>query len=112
MKDLQQLYGKYWKLFSTLDFTDSIPDNSVPEKHIHFLKLLSSVGNSATSVFDLNKMDHVFISDNYATLLGYDLEAALREGGSYFDKDYRKTEGCKHGPGNSICRENRTDYMI
>ncbi|MFU8843228.1 MAG: LuxR C-terminal-related transcriptional regulator [Bacteroidales bacterium] len=88
MKDLQQLYQEYWKLLSTQDFTGSIPDDSVLEKHIQLLKLLSSVGNSAISVFDLNKKDHVFISDNYSTLFGYDLEVASREGWSYFDKDY------------------------
>jgi hypothetical protein len=45
MKDLQQLYQEYWKLLNTHDFTASILDDSVLEKHIQFLKLLSSVGN-------------------------------------------------------------------
>jgi DNA-binding CsgD family transcriptional regulator/PAS domain-containing protein len=88
MKDIQQLYQEYWELLNTQDFTGSILDDSVLNKHIQFLKLLSSVGNSAISIFDLNKKDHVLISDNYATLFGYDLEIASREGWSYFDKDY------------------------
>jgi len=89
MKELQDLYQEYWELLSQQHFIESDIEYSVVLDHIKFLNQLDKLGNSAISIFDLNKRDHVYISENYASIFGYDLQEVEKEGWSFFDKDYQ-----------------------
>lgn len=88
MEDIGKLYKEYWELLDRQTFDTAKLDYSVADRHIRFLKQLDVVGNSAISIFDLFKRDHIYISGNYATLFGYDLDQVNAEGWQYFDKDY------------------------
>jgi DNA-binding CsgD family transcriptional regulator len=88
MKGLQDLYQEYWELLNTQQFKEADLDFTVLKNHINFLEQLDKVGNSAISIFDLNKKDHVYISENYGSIFGYDLQEVEKEGWSFFDKDY------------------------
>ena len=88
MKGLQELYQEYWELLNQQHFIEADLDFSVLENHINFLEQLDRVGNSAISIFDLSKKDHVFMSKNYGSIFGYDLQEIEKEGWSFFDKDY------------------------
>jgi DNA-binding CsgD family transcriptional regulator len=88
MEKLGQLYQKYRELLDSQRFIEEDLDYAILEGHIRFLDQLDKLGNSAISIFDLHKRDHVFISGNYATLFGYDLKEIEKEGWQFFDKDY------------------------
>lgn len=47
-------------------------DYSILNRHISFLENLSVVQNSFVSIFDLAKMEHAYLSPNFADLLGWD----------------------------------------
>ena len=72
MKGLQELYKEYWELLNKQHFIEVDLDYSVVNDYIQFLNQLDKLGNSAISIFDLNKRDHVYISPNYASIFGYD----------------------------------------
>jgi len=88
MEDLQRAYQEYWELLNSQKFIEEDLDYSILHDHIKFLKQLDEMGNSAISIFDMNKKDHVFVSNNFATIFGYDLEEVEREGWEIFDKDF------------------------
>lgn len=60
-------------------------DYSILDKHIDFLESIKSVHNSAISIFDLAKMQHVYVSSVFEGLLGWDLEEARKPGNVYID---------------------------
>lgn len=88
MKGLQELYKEYWELLNTQQFQETEMDYSLLKNHIKFLDQLDKLGNSAISIFDMNKKDHVYISKNYASIFGYNLQEVEKEGWEIFDKDY------------------------
>ncbi len=47
-------------------------DYSILKTHIRFIESLSEIHNSVVSIFDLSKMDHVYLSPNYSGLLGWE----------------------------------------
>lgn len=60
-------------------------DYSVLARHAQMLEALSAINNSAISVFDFSRRDHVYISENYADIFGFDRRRATNEGVKYFD---------------------------
>ncbi|MGV8135632.1 MAG: LuxR C-terminal-related transcriptional regulator [Mangrovibacterium sp.] len=60
-------------------------DCSVLDRHIQFLESIKSVHNSAISIFDLARRQHVYLSSTFETLLGWDLEEAGKPGHTYID---------------------------
>ena len=72
-------------LWHNLKFNDAQLDYSVLERHIQFLESIKSVHNSAISIFDLARMQHVYLSSAFETLLGWDLEEAGKPGHAYID---------------------------
>ncbi|MBP6979171.1 MAG: LuxR family transcriptional regulator [Lentimicrobiaceae bacterium] len=85
---MDRLFQQYWELLDQQHFIEADLDYSIVDEYITFLHQLDQLGNSAISIFDLFKRDHVFISGNYASIFGYDLEEAEKEGWRFFDKDY------------------------
>jgi DNA-binding CsgD family transcriptional regulator len=60
-------------------------DCSILDRHIQFLESIKSVHNSAISIFDLARRQHVYLSSTFETLLGWDLEEASKPGHIYID---------------------------
>jgi len=60
-------------------------DYSILDRHIQFLESIKSVHNSAISIFDLARRQHVYLSSTFETLLGWDLEQAGKPGHAYID---------------------------
>jgi len=61
-------------------------DYSILNQHISFLESLSIVQNSFVSIFDLAKMEHAYLSANFADLLGWDPEKVLSPENEYIDQ--------------------------
>lgn len=49
-------------------------DYSILDQHIRFIESLSVLHNSVVSIFDLSRMEHVYLSPNFSDLLGWDPE--------------------------------------
>lgn len=60
-------------------------DYSILDDHIAFLESIKKVHNSAVSIYDMSKMQHVYISSTFEDLLGWDLEEAAKPGHEYID---------------------------
>lgn len=60
-------------------------DYSILDNHIGFLESIKLVHNSAISIFDLAKMQHVYVSSKFEGLLGWDLVEARKPGHEYID---------------------------
>ncbi len=88
MEELQKLYQEYSDLLDEQQFDERALDYSILNHHIRFLDQLDDLGNSAVSIFDLHKKDHVYISKNYAIIFGYDLEEIKREEWDFLDRDF------------------------
>lgn len=85
MNNIQQLLQEYHQVLSMQHIVEDVLDYARLDEHLPFLKQLDTIGNSAVSVFDLFKKEHVFVSSGFGTMLGYDLERVEQEGNSYFD---------------------------
>lgn len=67
------------------DFNPGKLDYSILEKHIQFLESIKMVHNSAISIFDLYRMQHVYVSSTFEGLLGWNIEEAQKPGHEYID---------------------------
>lgn len=83
---LQKLYSEYSELLDQFNFREEDLDYSVLPKIIEMLQKLNVVESSNISVFDLYKREHIYISSGFASQLGWDLEAAEKEGAAYMDR--------------------------
>ena len=82
-EEAQKLYSRYLELMASLSISENDIDYSVLQKHRHYLSYMSQVENSAITIFDLYKKEHVFASYNFNNLFGYDMKE-LEEGGNEF----------------------------
>ena len=73
-------------VFDKQDFSDSHLDYKILEKHIRFFDQLDVVGNSAISIFDLFRQEHVYLSAKFESTFGFQIERAKKEGNAYFNK--------------------------
>lgn len=74
MTDKSDIEKIYFVLLNSTKFDENNLDYAIVEKHIHTSNLISQLGNSGVSIFDLNRKQHLFYSFNFAELLGYQLE--------------------------------------
>lgn len=61
-------------------------DYSILKEHIRFLESLNVVHNSVVSIFDLAEMEHVYLSPNFADLLGWDQEKIAAPDNEYINQ--------------------------
>ncbi len=85
MTEIEKLYKEYYKVLNKQVFNEKNLDYKQLQKHIDFLIQLDVIENSSISIFDLNKKEHIFISQNYSKMLGYNIEEAEKQGNSYFN---------------------------
>ena len=64
---------EYYRTLSLQDFNEDLLDYNILKKHKEVLDVLAQIKNSAITVFDLHKKEHVYNSFNLASLFGYDL---------------------------------------
>jgi len=85
MDKLNRLFQKYNAVLEMQQFEADSLDYSLVEKHIEFLTRLDVIENSAISVFDLYKKEHVFVSANYSKMLRYNLAEFETKGNDFFN---------------------------
>ena len=83
--NLQQLFKEYESVMNAEKIDPEDLDYFVLEKHIEFLKKLDLIENSSISVFDVFKMEHVYVSTNFTRMLGYDLDEVKQQGNDFFN---------------------------
>ncbi len=75
----------YYHLLQQIKFDEQHLDYSLVTKHLDNLQTLSKIGNSAISVFDFFKKEHIFYSSNFGELLGYNLLEIENSGQQFID---------------------------
>lgn len=85
MGKLEDLQGRYFEMLSRQVFVESELDYAKFANYHPLLEQLSSIKNSAVSVFDMHKREHIFASYNFDTLYGYDRDRIKEEDSAYFD---------------------------
>ena len=85
MEEIQKLYQEYYELLNRQEFEEESLDYDLLDSHISFLKQMDAIDNSSISVFDMNKKEHIFVSNNYSKMLGYDLAEVAEQGNAFFD---------------------------
>ena len=60
-------------------------DYSILDKHIEFIRSLEKMHRSAISIFDMARQQHIYLSEHFEDLLGWDLEEARKPGHEYID---------------------------
>ncbi len=85
MDDITKLYQEYDMLLNQQQFDEKNLDYNKLKKHVAFLEQLDVIDSSALSIFDLNKKEHIYVSQNYSKMLGYNLAEAEKGGNAYFD---------------------------
>jgi DNA-binding CsgD family transcriptional regulator/PAS domain-containing protein len=84
-EELALLYEEYEELLNLQQFDPALLDYSILDGHRTFLEQLSRVENSAVTLFDMYKREHVFASYNFTSLLGYDPDGLETLTNEYFD---------------------------
>jgi len=82
---IKSINETYFQLLSRQTFVAEELDYSVLERHKPGLQKLAETTNSAISVFDLYKNTHVFLSSNFGSILGYNLQDFESEGEHFLD---------------------------
>jgi DNA-binding CsgD family transcriptional regulator len=81
MKESKDLNDKINQLFRKEEL-----DYSILNQHISFLESMSILQNSVVSIFDLAEMEHVYLSPNFADLLGWDPGKILSPENEYINQ--------------------------
>ena len=68
--ELSRRYQRYIELLDSFPFREEELDYGVLNRHLPFLERMDEVGNSAISVFDLYRREHVYTSPRYRERLG------------------------------------------
>lgn len=68
--ELSRRYQRYIELLKSFPFREEDLDYSVLDRHLPFLERMDEVGNSAISVSDLYRQEHVYTSPRYRERLG------------------------------------------
>lgn len=85
-KKTEQIFQEYYKLLAQQKFVEKELDYTILEKQKPLLDQIGMVSNSSITVFDLCKKKHVYVSANFDSSFGFDLEKAKAEEGTvYFD---------------------------
>jgi DNA-binding CsgD family transcriptional regulator len=82
---MQRLYQEYQELLSQQEFDAMALDYGKFEAYHPLLQQLSAIKNSGVTVFDLHQQRHIYISRNFESLFGYDIDRAIQEDSAYFD---------------------------
>jgi DNA-binding CsgD family transcriptional regulator len=76
---IEHLYKEYFEIYSHIKFDVREEDYKVLDYHIPLLRRLDVVDTSIISIFDLYQKKHVYLSKQFETVFGQDLEKAAEE---------------------------------
>lgn len=85
MDEIGKLYQEYIELLEQQDFKEVNLDYGLLNRHISFLREMDKIDSSSLSVFDMNKREHIYVSENYSKMLGYNLSDLEEQGNAFFD---------------------------
>ncbi len=74
---------KFYHLLNSQSFIEDELDYGIVNRHISLLKRLDKISPGVISVLDLFKKDHIYSSQKYESILGWDLQKAEAEGNAY-----------------------------
>jgi len=92
-KTIHQLYQEYYQLLSEIPYDGDSLDYSVLNKHVKYLDELSIGITGSASIFDMYKKDHVYLSDKFEDIFGWDMKRAKEEGLDYIDSRIHPDDG-------------------
>ncbi|MEI6409901.1 MAG: LuxR C-terminal-related transcriptional regulator [Bacteroidota bacterium] len=75
----------FFKYLSQFKFNEENLDYSILQKHTAALQVLSTIGNSGISVFDMSTCQVVFYSSNFGALLGFEPSDYEKIGQQFFE---------------------------
>jgi DNA-binding CsgD family transcriptional regulator len=81
MSEINDISNQIGQLFKKEEL-----DYSILNQHIQFLESLSVLQNSVVSIFDLAEMEHVYLSPNFADLLGWDQDKISSPDNEYINQ--------------------------
>ena len=84
-KEIESLHHRYFELMESQQIKEQNLDYSLLEKHKQFLTYMAKVDNSAITIFDMHKKEHVFVSYNFTSLFGYNLNEMEKGGNEFFN---------------------------
>lgn len=76
---LKKSEEQYQQIFNLQEFKEKDLDYPLLDHHIRKLEQIHVMKNSSIAIFDLYKQEHVFISSQYESILGYGREKFLRD---------------------------------
>lgn len=85
MDPAQELMMEYGMLLHSQDFDPEELDYAKFDAYSPLLHQLSTIKNSGVTVFDMYQKRHIYVSRNFESLFGYDVERAIQEDSAYFD---------------------------
>jgi DNA-binding CsgD family transcriptional regulator len=77
--EIEKLYEEYFELYKLIHFDVKDEDYKVLDYHIPLLHRLDVVDTSIISIFDLYQKKHVYLSKQFETVFGQNLEKAAEE---------------------------------
>jgi DNA-binding CsgD family transcriptional regulator/PAS domain-containing protein len=83
---IQELMQEYQQLLSSQQFDENELDYNVLDKHLQMLEMLGITQTSLVSIFDMFQQKHIYLSSNFSSILGYNLDEVHQSGNEYFDK--------------------------
>jgi DNA-binding CsgD family transcriptional regulator len=78
-QEIDKLYEEYFEIYSLIKFDVNEEDYKILDYHIPLLHRLDVVDTSIISIFDLYKKKHIYLSKQFETVFGQDLEKASEE---------------------------------
>jgi DNA-binding CsgD family transcriptional regulator len=78
-QEIDNLYKEYFEIYNQIKFDVREEDYKVLGYHIPLLHRLDVVDTSIISIFDLYQKKHVYLSKQFETVFGQDLEKAAEE---------------------------------
>jgi len=85
MERYKKAYIEYQRIMKSQHFDREKLDYSLLDKHINMLNELDKIESGAYAIFDLSKLEHVYLSPKYESVFKIDIEQAHSEGNSFFD---------------------------
>jgi len=85
MTDTIDFHESFTALFNLQKFDAAKHNYAILDANVAVLNKLAQLGNSAISVFDMHLQRHVYVSDTYSQMFGYDLEELKKDDIGYFN---------------------------
>lgn len=83
-QELMELYGEYHQTLQHQKFDVDKLDYGKFDEHLNYLRMLHTLDTASVSVFDMAKLTHLYHSENYGRMLGYDFKT-LENGDEFID---------------------------